>query len=107
MIVFNEDKHALNEAALDIPKILTTEVKYWDSIPLKIKEDFIYPYEDGRLSADKVNLPNGFYDGLRAAYTIKLNNGIEIKTIWGIRCSWRHPIKIKIQVRNGIVYTAD
>jgi hypothetical protein len=46
MIVFNEDKHALNEAALDIPKILTAEVKYWDSIPLKTKEDFIAAYGD-------------------------------------------------------------
>jgi hypothetical protein len=46
MIVFEESKSKFDEAAgLEIPKIVASEVKYWDSLPLKTKVEFRAAYD--------------------------------------------------------------
>jgi hypothetical protein len=59
---------------------------------------------DNRLSKGIIALPDGVYNGLRAAYEIKLENGTVIRTIYGIRCTWQHPAKITVRITDGVVY---
>ena len=65
------------------------------------KDDFIYPFKDQRICADKLNLPDGLYKGLHTAYFITLENGITFKTILGVK---GRNIPITVAVRNGLVY---
>jgi len=46
MFVFADGKSKLTEAALpEVPKMIASLVKYWDSFPLKTKEEFFAAYE--------------------------------------------------------------
>jgi 8-oxo-dGTP pyrophosphatase MutT (NUDIX family) len=63
--------------------------------------DVSYPFDDRRICADKINLPNGLYRGLRTAYFITLDNGITFKTVWGVR---GRNIPCRVEIRNGFVY---
>jgi 8-oxo-dGTP pyrophosphatase MutT (NUDIX family) len=67
-------------------------------------DNIVYPFEDHRICADKLNLPDGLYLGTHTAYYIKLNNGITFKTIWGVR---GRNIPIEVSIQNGLVYTGD
>jgi len=47
MFIFADKKKILNEAATpEVPKIIASLVKYWDSFPLKTKADFFAAYEE-------------------------------------------------------------
>jgi hypothetical protein len=59
------------------------------------------------LSKDTLNLPDGIYEGLRAAYEIRLNNGISFNTINGIRCSWKYPFPCTVEVKDGVPYPLE
>jgi hypothetical protein len=56
------------------------------------------------ISSEAINLPDGVYEGLRAAYTIKLNNGVAFPTITGIKCSWNNPMPCKVKIADGTPY---
>jgi hypothetical protein len=44
-IRFSEEKAILIEAGiLEVPKIVAQDVKYWDSLPLKTKDEFMASY---------------------------------------------------------------
>jgi 8-oxo-dGTP pyrophosphatase MutT (NUDIX family) len=62
---------------------------------------FEYPFEDHRICADKINLPDGKYAGLRSAYYITLNNGIKFKTVTGVKGK---NIPCIVIIKNGLVY---
>jgi 8-oxo-dGTP pyrophosphatase MutT (NUDIX family) len=69
-----------------------------------LNKGFVYPFEDRRICADKINLPDGIYAGLRSAYHITLNNGIEFKTIIGVR-GMNIPCVVKI--KNNFAYEGN
>jgi 8-oxo-dGTP pyrophosphatase MutT (NUDIX family) len=64
-------------------------------------DDIIYPFEDHRICADKINLPDGYYSGFHTAYYITLSNGITFKTVWGVK---GRNIPTTVAIRNGLVY---
>jgi hypothetical protein len=63
-----------------------------------------YPYEDNRLCADRINLPDGCYNGIHTGYFITLDNGVTLKTIWGVKGK---NIPVSVDIKNGLVYQAD
>jgi 8-oxo-dGTP pyrophosphatase MutT (NUDIX family) len=63
--------------------------------------DSFYSFEDHRICADKLNLPDGLYTGLHTAYYLTLSNGVTFKTVWGVR---GRNIPITVAVRGGLVY---
>jgi hypothetical protein len=67
-------------------------------------DNITYPFEDHRICADKLNLPDGLYLGTHTAYYIKLNNGVTFKTVWGVR---GRNIPTKVIIRAGFVYEGD
>jgi 8-oxo-dGTP pyrophosphatase MutT (NUDIX family) len=64
-------------------------------------DDVIYPFEDHRICADKLNLPDGLYTGLHTAYFITLANGLQFKTVWGIKS---RNVPCNVEIRGGFVY---
>jgi 8-oxo-dGTP pyrophosphatase MutT (NUDIX family) len=58
-------------------------------------------FEDYRICADRLNLPDGRYKGLHSAYFITLANGVTFKTIWGVR---GRNIPVTVNIQNGFVY---
>jgi hypothetical protein len=72
---------------------------------LKQIEEFKPWTEQGPpISNEVINLPDGVYEGLQAAYTIKLNNGVAFPTITGIKCSWNNPVSCKVKIADGTPY---
>jgi 8-oxo-dGTP pyrophosphatase MutT (NUDIX family) len=63
-----------------------------------------YPFEDYRICADKINLPDGLYTGIHTAYYIKLDNGISFKTVCGVK---GRNIPTKVIIHAGFVYKGD
>jgi 8-oxo-dGTP pyrophosphatase MutT (NUDIX family) len=63
--------------------------------------EYAYPFEDGRICADKINIPDGFYTGTQSAYYITLSNGIIFKTISGVK---GRNIPIAVVIKNGFIY---
>jgi 8-oxo-dGTP pyrophosphatase MutT (NUDIX family) len=64
-------------------------------------DNTVYPFDDHRICADKINLPDGYYNGLHSAYYITLANGIMFKTIWGVK---GRNIPTTVAIQNGFVY---
>jgi 8-oxo-dGTP pyrophosphatase MutT (NUDIX family) len=64
-------------------------------------DDIIYPFEDHRICADKLNLPDGLYTGLHTAYFITLANGFQFKTVRGIR---GRNVPCSVKIRGGLAY---
>jgi 8-oxo-dGTP pyrophosphatase MutT (NUDIX family) len=65
-------------------------------------DDIIYSFEDHRICADKLNLPDGFYTGLHTAYFITLANGVQFKTMQGVR---GRNVPCSVEIRGGLVYS--
>jgi 8-oxo-dGTP pyrophosphatase MutT (NUDIX family) len=63
----------------------------------------VYPFDDLRICADKINLPDGLYRGLQTDYFITLEPGVRFKTVYGIR-GRNMPCTMKI--RSGFVYSS-
>jgi hypothetical protein len=61
-------------------------------------------FDDYRICADKINLPDGQYSGLHSAYYITLSNGVTFKTVWGVK---GRNIPVTVIIRNGFVYRGD
>jgi hypothetical protein len=78
----------------------------WEEMPGKIEKFKSWVELDAPkpISNETVDLPDGIYEGLRAAYKIKLDNGVSFNTIYGIRCSWNHPFPCKVEIKDGVPY---
>ena len=63
-----------------------------------------YPFADHRICADKLNLPDGRYTGYKSAYYITLDNGVQFRTIMGVRGK---NIPTVIKVANGFAYAEN
>jgi hypothetical protein len=75
----------------------------WEETLKRIEE--FKPWTERRcppISDEIIDLPDGIYEGLRAAYEIRLNNGVSFSTITGIRCSWNHPMECEVEILSGI-----
>ena len=75
--------------------------RLWGSIHIYFNDKTEYPFEDHRICADKLNLLDGVYQGKHSGYSITLDNGVEFKTVWGVR---GRNIPCIVKVRNGLVY---
>jgi len=75
--------------------------RLWLSLREYFSDDIVYPFEDKRICADKLNIPDGIYNGHQSAYHITLNIGITFRTIWGIK---GRNIPCSVEVKNGFVY---
>jgi 8-oxo-dGTP pyrophosphatase MutT (NUDIX family) len=60
-----------------------------------------YPFEDGRICADKINLPDGLYRGLHTAYFVTLANGTKFKTTIGVK---GRNVPCAVEIQGGFVY---
>jgi hypothetical protein len=60
-----------------------------------------YPFEDYRICADKINLPDGYYRGTKSAYWITLDNGTIFRTVHGVK---GRNIPVGVTIRNNFVY---
>ncbi|MDR1232158.1 MAG: hypothetical protein LBK61_12265 [Spirochaetaceae bacterium] len=58
------------------------------------------------ISNEIIDLPDGIYEGLRAVYEVRLNNGVSFRTIDAIKCSWNFPMKCKVEIASGNPYWA-
>ncbi|MDR1219703.1 MAG: hypothetical protein LBK73_08860 [Treponema sp.] len=79
----------------------------WEETLKRIEE--FKPWTERRgppISDEIIDLPDGIYEGLRAAYKIRLNNGVSFSTINGIRCSWNHPMECEVEISSGVPYGA-
>jgi hypothetical protein len=59
------------------------------------------------ISNEIVPVPDGIYEGLRAAWEIRLDNGVSFPTTHGIKCSWNHPMLCKVNVISGVPYLLE